>query len=270
MSFAPLEASTEASEPIELYKFLLGSEEFLFCNTEDEITFAGDVYLPEAIQRGDLATGKDERKKVVTVSVSASNILAQKYIGTPPGERASLSIFRQQRQDGASETILIYKGSILAVQFPEDADTARISLQSIEAASSRAIPRMTYMHMCNHILYDDQCKVDPLTAKVIGAVSSTSGPTITVVGASASGLDFTGGFAKSTTFTDFRLIIAQSGDDLELLLPFQQDPTGSAVEIFAGCDHLLDGDCSQIYSNEIEYGGFYFVPNSSIFQTGIA
>lgn len=269
MTFDSLESSLESSEPIELYKFLLGSELFLWSNTEDTITIGPDTYEPETIKRSDLAIGKDERKKVVTVEVPATNVLAQRYIGTPPGQRASLSIFRLQREDVGVETALIYKGSILVVQFPEDQDIAKISLQSIEAASSRSLPRMTYMFMCNHILYDNQCKIDPALFSHVGAVSAASGNTITVSGAGASGLAFTGGFVKPSGFTDFRLVISQSGDILTLLLPFEQDPTGGNVTAHAGCDHNLEGDCSQVFANEIEFGGFAHVPNKNLFSSGL-
>lgn len=269
MTFDSLESSVESSEPIELYKFTLGNEVFLWSNTEDTITIGVDVYLPETLKRSDLAIGKDERKKVVTVEVPATNILAQRYIGTPPGQRASLSIFRVQRQDGPLETALIYKGSIRVVQFPEDQDVAKISLQSIEAASSRSLPRMTFMFQCNHVLYDNQCQVSEALFQHIGNVTSVSGDTITVSGAGASGLDFAGGYVKPAGFTDFRLVLSQSGDVLTLLLPFEQNPTGGNVTAQAGCDHTLEGDCSQVFANEIEFGGFAFVPNKNVFASGL-
>ncbi len=269
MSFDSLESSLESSEPRELYRFLLGSEKFLYSNSEEEVTIASDDYIPESIKRDELVIGREERGRVLSVEVPATNALAQRYIGTPPGQRASLSIFRQQRQDGGNETALIYKGSILSVQFPEDNNFARIALQSIESASSREIPRMTYMFMCNHILYDVQCKVIQNNFKHIGNVSVISAETITVSGAGASGLDFTGGFAKPQAVTDFRLVIAHSGDLITLLLPFEQDPTGGNVELFAGCDHQLEGACSQTFANEIEFGGFAFVPKKNVFNSGV-
>lgn len=264
MSFDSLESSQQDSEPIELYKFTLGGELFLFSNTEDTITIASDTYEPTTISRSDLALGRDERRKVVTVTVPADNNLARRYIQTPPGKKASLSIFRLQRADGV-ETALIYKGAILSVRFPEDQDVANISLQSIEAASSREIPRMTYMGPCNHILYDAQCKVISTNFRHINNVTVASGNDITVTGAGSSGLNFTGGYVKPSGVTDFRLVIAQATDVLTLLLPFETNPVGSTVEVYAGCNHILTEDCSVVFSNEIEYGGFAFVPNRPLF-----
>lgn len=271
MSFDSLESSVESSEPIELYKFLLGTDTYTWCSTEDEITIGSDTYVPASISRDNTVIGREDRSSILTVEVPASNSLAQRYIGTPPGSRASLSIFRVQRQEGGSPlaTALIYKGSILSVQFPQDQDVARIILQSIEAAISRNIPRISYMLPCNHILYDERCGVAQASYQHTGAVSSISGDTVTVTGAGASGHDFTGGYAKPTSFTDFRLVLAHSGDVITLLLPFEQDPTGGNVDIFAGCDHLLDGDCSQTFANEENFGGFPFVPTDNLFQKGL-
>ena len=85
---------------------------FLYSNTEDTITIGGDIYLPETITRSDIALGRDERKKILTINVPATNLLAQRYIGTPPGSKATLSIFGFQRTDAGLETPQIYKGSI--------------------------------------------------------------------------------------------------------------------------------------------------------------
>ncbi len=268
MTFDSLESSQEASEPIELYKFNLGGELFLYSNTEDEITIASDTYLPETISRSNITLGRDERRTVLTVTVPASNLLAKRYVQTPPGKRASLSIFRLQRVDGV-ETALIYKGSILTVRFPEDQDVANMSLQSIEAASSREIPRMTYMGPCNHILYDAQCKVVNTSFRHINTVTLVSGNDITVTGAGGAGLNFTGGYVKPSGVTDFRLIITHVTDVLTLLLPFETNPVGSTVEVYAGCNHILTEDCSVVFANELEYGGFAFVPNRPLFGTDL-
>lgn len=271
MTYASFESSVDASRPVEIYRFVLGTEEFLYTSAEDTITNAGDDFTAEAISRSELAIGKEERKRVVTVEVPALNPLAQRYIDTPPGERCTLSIFRFQRDDGGTpETILIYKGSILTVQFPDDSSTAKISLQSIEAATGREIPRYTYQLPCNHILYDALCKVDSGLFNHSGIVTVVSGNDITVAGAGASGFDFTGGYCRPTAGSpDFRLITGHTGDVLTLLLPFEVNPLSGNVQAFAGCDHLLDGDCSLVFNNEPEYGGFYFVPNRNIFSGGL-
>jgi len=71
------------------------------------------------------------------------------------------------------------------------------------------------------------------------------------------------------------LIVAQSGDDLQLLLPFPQSAVGREVILFAGCDHTPEV-CDDKFdtpedtdSNLINFGGFAFVPTRNPFQTGL-
>ena len=61
-----------------------------------------------------------------------------------------------------------------------------------------------------------------------------------------------GGYATPTVGTqDFRLILAHTGNDLTLLLPFGVDVTGLNLQIFAGCNHELTGDCANKFQNAI-------------------
>ena len=51
--------------------------------------------------------------------------------------------------------------------------------------------------------------------------------------------------------------------------PFGVDVTGLNLQIFAGCNHELTGDCANKFQNAINFGGFAFVPNKNIFATGL-
>ncbi len=155
-TFDALESSLESSRPIEVYRFALGGDTFLFTSAEDSITLGGDTYEPEAISRGPIAQGQEERRRVLDVTVPSGNSLALRYRGTPPGQKATLTIIRLQRDEVPTFATqeLVYKGSVQSVRFPDAGETAKIAVQSIEAASSRIIPKFTYAGMCNHMLYD--------------------------------------------------------------------------------------------------------------------
>lgn len=269
--FGTLESSLQDSNPLEVYKFALGGQSFLYTSAEDEIVLGADTYEPIAISRNEIQQGQDARKRILEVTVPASNAFAQRYVVTPPGQRATLSIIRLQRDEVPtfSTQVLVYKGSVQSAQFPDDGQTAKIAVQSIEAASSRTIPRFTYSGMCNHILYDERCKVDPALFNHIGNVTVESGNDITVTGAGAAGLDFTGGFARPSAVTDFRLIVAQAGDVLTLLIPFEVPVLNTDVQAFAGCDFLIEGDCALVFDQVIEFGGFAHVPSKDIFSEGL-
>lgn len=269
--FDTLESSGEASRPIELYEFSMGSTFFRYTSAEDELTIGIDVYAPLAIARGRIEQGSDQNNRNLSVTMPASTALAQEYVTVPPGEKVGLNIFRYQRDEApAFDTqVLQFKGRVQTVRFPNDGHSAEFAIRSIESAVNGNLPRFGFAGTCQHILYDDACGATATDFDHLGTASSISGNTITVSGASASGLDFVGGYLRPTGTNDFRMILAQSGDVLTMLLPFQEDPTGENMQLFAGCDHVIEGDCALVFDRVAEFGGFAFVPNRDIFASGI-
>lgn len=270
-SFNTLETSIESSRPIELYEFVLGSETFRYTSAEDELTVGSETFTPEAIARNQVEQGSDQSTRTLNVTVPATNEFAERYINVVPGERATINVYRYQRDEvpSFSTTVLLFKGLVQSVRFPDDGTVAEIAVRSIEAALNRNVPRFSYMGMCNHFLYDQGCTVNPASFNHIGVVTAVSGNDVTVTGAGASGFDFVGGYARPTSVNDFRMVLAQSGDVLTLLLPFADSIVGGDLQIFAGCDHLIGSDCALVFDNVINFGGFGFVPNRNPFQTGL-
>lgn len=270
-SFNTLEVSVERSRPIELYEFVLGSETYRYTSAEDTLTVGSDDFEPEAIARNQVEQGSDQSTRTLTITMPASNPFAEQFINVVPGERASVNVYRYQRDESPAFTtqVLLFKGLVQSVRFPNDGGTAEIAVRSIEAALNRNVPRFSYMGMCNHFHYDQSCGVNPASFNHIGAVTLVSGNDVTVTGAGASGFDFVGGYARPTGANDFRMVLAQSGDVLTLLLPFADSILGGDLQVFAGCDHIITGDCATVFDNVINFGGFGFVPNRNVFQTGL-
>jgi hypothetical protein len=269
-SFNALETSVEESRPIELYTFAIGSATYRYTSSQDAITIGSSTWSPTAISRGGISQGIDSRRQELSVTVPGSNPVAQLYRTVPPSARATLTIIRLQRDETPSlQEIMIFKGRVKAVQYSEDNQIASIIVQSLESSMQRMMPRFVYSGMCNHILYDTGCGADPAGFNVIGAVSSmsTSGMTFDIAG--ASGLDLIGGYVKPTTADEFRLITGQSGNSVTILLPFTIEVDGQDVQAFAGCDHLVTGDCANVFDNVLEFSGFAWVPNKNIFETGL-
>ncbi len=79
---------------------------------------------------------------------------------------------------------------------------------------------------------------------------------------------FVGGFCRfpAGSLDDARLILAQSGDVLTLLIPFAENVLGSNIDLFAGCDRSLD-TCDSKFAAVPNYGGFPFVPRKNPFGT---
>lgn len=269
--FGTYEASRESSRPIELYEIVMGTTYWRYTSAEDDLTVGGNTFVAESLSRGTIAQGSDQNNRNVVITVPRANEFASLYVDVPPGERATVNIFRYQRDEvPAFDTqVLLFKGQVQSVQFPNDAHNAAITVRSIESALNRNMPRFNFMGMCNHVLYDAACGANPSNFDHLGVATAISDNTVTVSGVAASGLDFVGGYCRPTGTNDFRMVRAQSGDELTLLLPFANSPVGGNVQVFAGCDHVLTGDCALVFDRVADFGGFHYVPSRNIFQTGL-
>lgn len=279
MTYDAFADTIEDSRPVEVYRFVQGGVVFDFTSAEDEVIVDGVTYEPETISRGRIAQSPTDRNNTLQVTVPSSNAFVSRFKASVPASRASVTIKRVQRGDfPGPESITIYEGFVASVAFENELSEAVIACKPVESASSRAIPRFSYQSLCNNVLFDDNCKVDDTDSRwrLTAVVSAQSGATITVPGAGAFGADWwVGGFVEIDGGDDLRLVVAQSGNDLTLLLPFPASAVGRTVTAFAGCDHTIE-TCDTKFdtpedtdSNVINYGGFAFVPTRNPYQTGL-
>jgi uncharacterized phage protein (TIGR02218 family) len=270
-TFSALESSIASSRPLEVYEFVQGSTTYRYTSAASDVTVGSSTYTAIAIARSRVEQGSDAENRTLIITVPVNEPFARQFVNVVPGERGTVRIYRYQRDESPAfnTRVLLFEGIVQSVRFPQDGYVAEIAVRSAEAALNRNIPRFTYMGMCNHFLYDANCGVDPAGFNHVGTVTAVNGNVVTVTGAGSAGLDFVGGYCRPTGSNDFRMILATSGDDITLLLPFYTNPTGTNLQLFAGCDHLIDGDCALVFDNVINFGGFGFVPNRNPFQTGL-
>jgi uncharacterized phage protein (TIGR02218 family) len=279
MTYNAFETSREGGRPIEVYRFIQGGTSFEYTSAEDELVVNTLTYSPEAISRGKIGQSPSDRKTVLEITVPASNTFALRFKVSTPAARARSTVQRLHRSDFPTpEVVTIFDGYVSSVAFEEDGKVAKIACTPVTAAQSRPVPRFSYQGMCNHVLFDDGCKVDDTDAnwRLTATATAVTGSVVTVSGAGAFGADWwVGGFMEVNGGDDSRLILSQSGDDLQLLLPFPGSIVGGNVTILAGCDHLIDtcdtkfNTTEDTLSNVINYGGFAFVPTKNPFETGL-
>ncbi len=274
MSFDPLETSPESSEPIELYTFAVGTFVRRYTSSEDQITTGGEEYDPIPISRTAIVINSEDIIQPVEIEVPASNEFALKWFGIPPGQEAVVFIDRLQRADVAEELNREFNGTVHSVKFLGDFQRARIGAFWTSAKNNFTIPRFTFGAQCGYVVGEtDTCKVDlDLPAfKHSGAVSTQVGSVLTVNGIAGNFPDqfFTGGVVTSVGLDDRRFIMSQVGNALTLITPFPVEVLGQTVDVRAGCDHNVEGDCALKFDNVIEFGGWPFVPTKNPFKSGI-
>lgn len=268
MSFNAQEISVESGQPIELFDFRLGTESYLWTTNPTAVTYSLLTYLPLEVRRDTLAFSSDSRAESLNITVPASTPLVRKFINSVPGQRATLTILRVHRNDGANELVQFFKGTALTVAFTLNGLEAEIAVVPITAELRNTIPRFVFSQVCNHVLFDQACTVASSLFRHQDEVTGVAGDTLTVQGLAAKGDGWAAGGYIALSSGEFRQIIAHTGDSIRLLLPFPSSPQGQTVEVFAGCDHSI-GTCSSKFNNVPNFGGFAWVPLKNPFSTGL-
>lgn len=267
-TYAEREESAEDSCPVEAYTFAIGPNTFDYTATDASFTVGATTFLKESIARTKIVEGGSRRNNSIRVTLPRSNPFVSQYIASPPGRNATLRVFGfQHGLLDATNQALIFRGRVQNVEFMADGTGAEVTVAADDAGLVGTMPRRRFSTSCNHVLYGPGCTVDPSTHTHTGTVTAVSsdGKQVTVSGLSASGIDGTGGFARPDAVPDFRLITAQSGDVITLLLPFASDPDGLEMRVFRGCDHRIDGDCALVFDNVLNFDGFAYVPVNNPF-----
>lgn len=273
MTFVAQETSQESGEVFQLFEFVFGAEVFRLTSNQDDVTWAGIFYTATQISSSKIQASVEDAINRVTISLPLDHPIPQKFIANVPGSKGSVVISRAHFNDGLEETIIEFDGFVASVKFDGELE-AKVICNPQTNIFKRSGPRMTYSGLCNHVLYDARCKIlrtgDPFDEFTFtGLVSGVSGNDITVNGLSANGVGWAvSGFVQAPAGApdDKRLILAQSGDTITLLLPFSIPVSGLNVDVLAGCTHDL-AICLSKFDNVINYGGFPFIPRKNPFNS---
>lgn len=270
MTFDAFETSREDGQVVELFQFIFGATSYRYTNNQADITLGGLTYTATQVSRSRLEDASSDAQRRLTITVPLDNEVAQLFIGNVPGRRVTIKVYRAHSSDPAEELLALFDGYVANVTFDGDLE-AKILCNPATDSLNRSAPRMTFQGLCNHVLYDANCQVNRLANAYTGLVSAVTGSVITVNGLAASGADWAvGGFVSfpPATEDDKRLVVSQSGDDVELLLPFAENVLGSDVTVYAGCDHSL-ATCQAKFANVLNFGGFPFVPSKNPFNSDL-
>jgi len=267
VTYLDRETSTESGQPVELYVFTIGAEVFYYTSAEDTVTWAAQQYVSRQITRTDPAQADGDRKQELTVTLQSEDPVCARFIGVVPGQSMFLDILRFHRADTQAENV--WSGKIIGVSFKLRGAVCEMSGMTSEAALNRTIPRFKYQGLCNHVLYDLNCKMLKASYQHTSTISAVDGRTVTINGINTAEGDQwpVGGYIDFGS-SDYRLITAQTGDVLSLILPFSVDVVGQSVDVYAGCDHTL-ATCAAKFSNNLNYGGYAFVPTLNPFNASI-
>lgn len=265
--FSTFETSQESGQPVELYEFRMGSEAFLFTSDEQDVTLTAIVYAAVAARREATRQAADATQEALNVYLPSDLAFVRRFVLVTPGKRVSFTLKRFHRNDPDLQVVTFFRGTVQSFKFTRDGREVVLQILPPTAAYSRNMPRFTYQGICNHQLYDSRCGLDefsPAFSKFL-LVTAVSGSTLTASGAGAFGADFfEAGFVEMSG--DFRAIVKQTADVLELIAPFSVSPFGQTLRFVAGCKHRLITDCLTKFNNVSRYGGFPWTPTKNPFE----
>ena len=270
MTYDATEKSLEKGSPVELYEIQLRGQVFTFTSSEEEVDANNKVYKPVPIERTKIAVTPREPAETIEVTMPADEEFSKKYIDIVPGAKATLTIIRYHHLDSVGNQQIIWKGVVQSVGFSKNGREAKLAVMPVTKALDRNIPHYTYQSLCNHELFGVGCGVTQNNFRHNDTVASKSGNDLVVNNLSGKGNGWATGGYITVGSTDFRLVIAHSGDQVTLLLPFPEDlnVVGKTVDVYAGCDHTIQ-TCKNKFDNVRNYGGYAFVPDRNPFEGGI-
>lgn len=269
--YSDRETSIHDGEPIECYEFVGSYKTYRYTSGDLPVTVNGSVFTPVPIRRSNVKAGvydEDNIKIDVEMPISVALVKDYGFQITPP--RLMLTVYRVHRgTDYATDFAIFWKG--LITTFSITNNKATITIPSIFGdAMSGNVPSVYYQSPCNHVLFDSGCKISRAANTVVTTVVAVDGNNVQI--ASAGGFPdgaFIGGEVADTSHNDRRMIVAHAADLLTVNYPFSNLLVGTTVEVTRGCDHGFNSDCKNKFNNQINHGGFPFIPAINPFQDGI-
>jgi uncharacterized phage protein (TIGR02218 family) len=269
--YSDKETSVHGGQPIECFAFVGSYKTYRYTSGDLPVTVAGQLYTPSPIKRTNIKAGVHDEDNIeikIEMPISVALIKDYGFQNTPP--RLTLTIYRVHRgTDFAADYAIVWKGNILG--FEIENNTATITIPSVFGeAMNGNLPSVFYQSPCNHVLFDSGCKISRAANTVTTSVLAISGTSVQIasVGGFPDGA-FVGGEIADTAKNDRRMITAHVADLLTVNYAFSNMSVGAAVDVTLGCDHGFSSDCKLKFANQINFGGFPFIPSINPFESGI-
>lgn len=278
------ERGVDSSEPVWLYRFLVGDLKYTYTRNATDLTYLGDIYRSAGISHEGYSGGGSTSKSRIEVSMALPLEIPQMLLNGPPSEVIFLSVFRGQR--GLSVYNLEWSGEVLGSQLT----VAGAILQSANAMVSQGRNGLCvrWQRMCPYGVYEENsCQASrSFRAVNLLAGASRSGSSFTsaqlvaaslvAAGKVVAGYEdnwFTGGYVEylddETGILTKRTILAYNKLTGEVTLHPNMSgyAAGAAIAVRPGCKHTTL-DCDIKHNNLPNCGADPFIPKVDIFADG--
>lgn len=260
------ELSTHDGSPVEAYKFTGTFKNYYYTSAELGVTISGQVYTSALISRKAIQTGTQEDSNLaleLTLPFDLPLVIDYAFSTSPPD--LTLEVLRyHEGSDPASDWIVAWKGRVTS--FSTSGHIVKAQVPSIFSITLQgSIPSVYYHNPCNHVLFDDRCKVTKASYQQDTTVTVVDDTTITVAADGFADGVLAAGEIHNTTKGERRMIVSNVADVLVVNFPFFEIEVGDSVSLFVGCNHSLT-TCKAVFNNSVNFGGFPYVPTDNPFE----
>lgn len=281
MTYSTYEGSVEDGGPIQLYRFVYGTEagEYLaYTNSTEEIgvDHGGSIglinYQPIPIQRGNIVSNGTLDKSSVKISLDVGTDLAELFRVYPPSSVVTLTIYEGHLDDPDGEFIVVWAGRIIAAS--REGSALNLSGEPVSTQLKRTGLRRHYQYGCPHALYRGLCGANKAAATVASTVTAIDGTVVTLAGGwngAFTAAKFVRGTLEWTPAgesTRTRTILRVSGNDISLSGVVPDLAVSDAVDVVLGCNHRAfaadGGDCEGLHNTLVTYGGQPWIPTKNV------
>lgn len=272
MTVAQYEEGRATGQPLELYRFVFGTEATAFiayCDAEFPYDFEGDTYDPIPIERSGIHSQQSLDKSEMTIKVPSSSSISQLFAISPPSNKVVVIVRRGAVGDPDQEFPVVFTGQVQ--QTKRNGIETELSCVPSSVSIKRVGLRRHYQYTCPHVLYDQDpgsCRADKAAATVLDrTVDVITGNKITMAAGWAAPFPeakFLGGLVEwdGPYGRERRTILRVTGN----LLTLSGLPTGleasDTVDVVLGCGHDTE-DCSVLHDNIVNFGGMPYIPTEN-------
>lgn len=253
---------------VELYKFTCGQTAYGYAAVdtgEGYIRHDNAIFKPEYLTRTAIHFSSDYARDTLTVTMPANAAVPALFAGGTPEHELRLTIYRGGAH--VRDFVVIWQGVVMGASFNYAADAYTCELQCETLASRqerRGLPRQ-YQLTCPHALYDAHCGVSRAAFARTMTVQSIAGFTLTLADVFPAGYYNAGQAVKAD---GSRRFITTSGTSTVTLERGFDVAIGEVLALYPGCDKSRQ-TCATKFGNQLNFGGFPWIPSQDPFRTQI-
>lgn len=267
MTYDTKDKSVKDGAPIECYAFVTSSGTWRYTSYDRGITVAGQMFTPLPIVRTAIETGSVTDSPITTdfiLPVTSEAAKALAFLDNP--KECVVTVYSvHEGDDYATDYRIEYVGHFAGAS--SSGKWATIKTGSIlQTKLNGNLSSVFYQGVCNHILFDERCKIVRAAHTVTATVTKVQSQKITVDNDGGINGYLIGGEILNTRTGEKRGVISNTDNAVLAGYKFIDIIVGDTVELTVGCNHLRLGDCKNKFDNVDNYGGFDFIPVKNPFE----